>query len=673
MPNVNNNQNSNIKENPQVRHNQNSSIVNQMNEIQEEVEETVSGVEQVVNNAQEVVKQKVKQEVKKKAVAQIVVKVILPLLPYIGIALLIILLILLLVFVLMSFFSDEKNVIKEMNVNYCSLVNLKWGEEEDENVTISSDEYIKYTMSISDYNIIDDLETLKALAVIYRTNFYYSANNLDSDTCYYEIEGEYEGVESELLDKAVAETDNKVFSISPTNLNELELDPNFSYYEKSILDGKEIYRLFQDKRFYYTNWINQNVPQEYISENNPSRYSFSPWAAWYLSVNEHMKFHTLLYHFYTPSNSTGHIYQIGKKAGNSWGTNSFCSDIPLTTTTLSEEEFVSSVMSNVNSGVFKNYAHEIYKISKSNNFNPEMVVVRAVMEGINNPCGNNNYWGLACYNGASSGATYPTFEQGVLGYIDNIKSHNYTTAYDMMLKYSYIGKYWFNPGGSGLGGCYYYPYIKEFLSEERSSEVENACQSGKSCDSNGSGDCLATTDEDQSAYAKWQVKKMSEVRSQIFGVEAEECGYEGEQEPTGDLATLGQRVSDFAVKTYDSWSYSQENRHQQGYVDCSSLVSRAYAHFSYRIYNSSDTSGEIFRWCEQNGKVISQATMPGDLIFYNYSDWANSSNYKGIGHVELYIGNGKKFGAHSAKYAQADQVSVKDYINDGSLFCRPAM
>ena len=82
-------------------------------------------------------------------------------------------------------------------------------------------------------------------------------------------------------------------------------------------------------------------------------------------------------------------------------------------------------------------------------------------------------------------------------------------------------------------------------------------------------------------------------------------GEEGNPEATGDLSTLGARVAKYAVDTYDSWSYSQDNRHQDGYVDCSSMVSRAYSHFSYKIYDSNDTSGEIYRWCENHGKVIS--------------------------------------------------------------------
>ena len=50
-----------------------------------------------------------------------------------------------------------------------------------------------------------------------------------------------------------------------------------------------------------------------------------------------------------------------------------------------------------------------------------------------------------------------------------------------------------------------------------------------------------------------------------------------------------------------------------------------------------------------------------------------SNHYKGIGHVELYIGNNQRFGAHK-HYSDhpADDVSIKSYNGGGNLFCRPS-
>ena len=339
-------------------------------------------------------------------------------------------------------------------------------------------------------------------------------------------------------------------------------------------------------------------------------------------------------------------------------------------------------MSNVNNGAFKSNAGKIYDISIANDFNPEMVVVRAISEGFDPGGSSNNYWGLGCFNGASGKQCqqFASFDAGVMGFINNIKGHNYATAYQMMMKYAYIGQYWYNPGGSGKGGCYYFPYIRDNMSPERQSVVEAACASGNTC-SDGEAGCVPTTDEDQSAYAKWQVAKMSSSRAQVFGITESSCTEEGDAVATGDLLTLGKRVADYAVATYDSWSYSQDNRHQDGYVDCSSMVSRAYGHFSYKIYDSSDTSGEIYRWCEKNGKVITAGSLSiGDLIFYAGNGYANSDNYKSIGHVSMYIGNNQEFAAHgqwidkerNIPKPQPDQVSVSLYKGTGTYFCRPA-
>ena len=88
----------------------------------------------------------------------------------------------------------------------------------------------------------------------------------------------------------------------------------------------------------------------------------------------------------------------------------------------------------------------------------------------------------------------------------------------MMSTYSYIGDYWYNPGGSGLGGCYYFDSIKEYLSASRLPTVQNACN-GPDCGKGGSGTCTKTTTEDQEAYTKYQVNKnMGPDRYNIFGL-----------------------------------------------------------------------------------------------------------------------------------------------------------
>ena len=104
----------------------------------------------------------------------------------------------------------------------------------------------------------------------------------------------------------------------------------------------------------------------------------------------------------------------------------------------------------------------------------------------------------------------------------------------MMMSYAYIGSYWYNPGSSSKGGCYYFPYIKQYLSETRALEVENACSSSP-CDGSS---CLKTTDEDQSAYAKWQVSKMGQSVAAVFGPQEDNCSEEKSVEAILSAHTL---------------------------------------------------------------------------------------------------------------------------------------
>ena len=162
----------------------------------------------------------------------------------------------------------------------------------------------------------------------------------------------------------------------------------------------------------------------------------------------------------------------------------------------------------------------VYDESIKNGVNPELVVVRAIVEGFSPHNQNNsfNFWGIGCYNGAgiNACARYGTLEAGIAGFAKVVSG--YQNASDMMSKYAYIGKYWYNPGSWSLGGCKYFPYIREFMSSGRASQVEGICAGG-SCSSSGGGSCQPTTAEDQQAYATWQVnEKMSPLRYNIFGL-----------------------------------------------------------------------------------------------------------------------------------------------------------
>ena len=209
------------------------------------------------------------------------------------------------------------------------------------------------------------------------------------------------------------------------------------------------------------------------------------------------------------------------------GSGSTCGEeVNFTSTSLTKEEFItklenfysnetcnsSSSQYSRGCGSFKsqilnnNGAEIIYDVAKEHNKNPELIVARSRLEGYS-PGSGYNYFGYRCYNGksASSCRSFSSFRDAVDTFFSN--ADNYDTLTAMMSKYAYIGDYWYS-GSSGSGGCYYYQYIKDFMQEDRARTVSAWCPQG--CNS------CRTNDEDQRAYASYQVKRMAEQINLIF-------------------------------------------------------------------------------------------------------------------------------------------------------------
>lgn len=624
--------------------------------------------------------QTVKKVARIKKIMSVIASIISVALPYILAAALVIGVILIVVVVLLSVFSfllDKSNVEGNMQVNYCGSVVLSWVETDEWEAgeeKISSDEYLAYLIANSPYSIIDDDDAMNALAIVYRTNFYADAGNLDSDTCYYEIDHPYEGVGNEIIINAIKETDNKIFATAKDVLSELPVDEKFSYTRVDELDGKNVYRLYQDGLAYNKEWMDSNVGSDNLENRNAiDQYSFSPFAAFYLGKEKKLNYETILYHFLYPSGDESRIYEVQKIGGPGWGDGSggfgsgYCSDIPLSSTPLSREEFIAAVEAKVSNPDFKNNAGRIYDLAIANNFNPELIIIRAQLEGgFKEQGGRYNYFGIRCYNGTSKCKDFSSMDEAVLEYIKIVKGYNYSSVFDVMKKYSYLGDYWFNPGGSGLGGCYYLPYISKYMSEEAVVNATNACASGKTCTKNGGGDCTPTTQEDRDAYTKWQVEKMVERRQGIFNIGAQTC--DPIEYYTGDPSGLGEAVVRYAKANFNGAIYTQDTslRMQAGYADCSSLVYRSYLHFGINVGSSTEA---IYLWCKNNNRMISPNNLSaGDLILYNHGTYANSAHVDNVGHVSLYVGPGRQFGAHG----KGKPANESAYHNNGDFFCRPS-
>lgn len=257
----------------------------------------------------------------------------------------------------------------------------------------------------------------------------------------------------------------------------------------------------------------------------------------YYSNSDYKKIYKSMLSNIDTASSVSHNYKIYSLADHcefiyteQSSTSSVCEAMSINSTSLSKDEFINKVnnyyadKTSSAASVFKSNADLIYDLATSNGINPELVVVRAHLEGYSPSSKGypsyNNYWGIACYNGQSLSncASYSSFSEGVLGFINTIKK--YDSLSSMMAKYAYIGRYWFNPGDAGTGGCYYYPYINKYMSYARSGVVSSACATEKTC---SGASCIATTDEDQLAYSMWQVEKMANQRNTMFDMSDDLC------------------------------------------------------------------------------------------------------------------------------------------------------
>ncbi len=92
--------------------------------------------------------------------------------------------------------------------------------------------------------------------------------------------------------------------------------------------------------------------------------------------------------------------------------------------------------------------------------------------------------------------------------------------------------------------------------------------------------------------------------------------------------------------------YSQYYRMKKGYYDCSSLVWRCYAPYTYKFGNKryAPTAAAQALKLVKSKKVIARKgiseakLLPGDLLYMRNSTY--NGRYKNIGHVAIYIGNG---------------------------------
>ena len=310
----------------------------------------------------------------------------------------------------------------------------------------------------------------------------------------------------------------------------------FSYTKKK-LDNEE------NKNSYFYHMMNKNeekyhvIPADWVDELEKKKgvkipknrvmetkylQSFSLYGAKYLLelTDSQYEIYRILETYYGRDIE---YYTVDYVFSSEYIFNPDCSDIGMKNTSLTKEEFVSLAKSYASrrgsAKALADQAEMIYDMGISNGVNPELVFIRADVEGYSPGASHNNYWGIGCTNtgGLAACKSYSSLAEGVSGFLKYVSQ--FGTLTELTGKYAYLGSYWYNPGGSGVGGCYYAPYIYQTVPDR----VKEACSSAHPCTTAHEGTCVLTNAEDKQAYLVYQSQVMIKARKSIFNLDAEGC------------------------------------------------------------------------------------------------------------------------------------------------------
>ena len=240
----------------------------------------------------------------------------------------------------------------------------------------------------------------------------------------------------------------------------------------------------------------------------------------------------------------------------------------ISSTTLSKSEYKQKIQEYANSHpqwqIFVENADEVYEEARKIGVNPELIVTVAMKENKGNvTVGQNNYWGLNCLNGreADTCNSYTTFMDGARDLMNS--AARYDSLYDWFANghYSYIGYFWYSihydPSSAdginwGIGGCAYAPYIypdglpdrvakacgsnAPFCSVMDNENDEIVAHNQALAGANPRSNCTVTTDEDQEAYAWYNIKStMGNTREIIFGLKMDDGSCSQDTDDTNSM------------------------------------------------------------------------------------------------------------------------------------------
>lgn len=369
-------------------------------------------------------------------------------------------------------------------------------------ITYRNDDMIKLKTNSDDIILKDALDAAKGLVVsqkgsemlktVHVDNFCYESNDLTNYTIF-QVPDLL--IPSDFVDSSVPEP----YRSCPCNQPDDELEECWA----------------EDEELGIRDWIHQDEEEGY-----------NVYAAYYLHERFGFDTESLLQYFLGYNDIwTRDRTPDDDEEGE---TEPFCGEMDLHATTLSRAAFINGLQDFDYNGanpvamdLFKKNAGLIYDVAVENNINPEFVVIRAILEGFSPGKSTNNYWGWRCYNEQPDACADfgSNFAQAVATYCEEV-NNSYTDYEDLLKSYAYLGDYWYNPGSSSLGGCYYKDYI---FPDGIPSRVQDACASGKSCGPGGVGSCVKTTDEEQVLYGRYQDSNTSYYREAIWGLSEGDC------------------------------------------------------------------------------------------------------------------------------------------------------
>lgn len=139
----------------------------------------------------------------------------------------------------------------------------------------------------------------------------------------------------------------------------------------------------------------------------------------------------------------------------------------------------------------------------------------------------------------------------------------------------------------------------------------------------------------------------------------------------GNASAAGQKAADYAhtlmnTCNNNNWHYNQNKRTQDGYYDCSAFTARCWKVGGYD-FNWANSEGQAKRIYNKVGEINGAGQVqPGDLLFYHHN-WNSGSRWRGINHVAIAIGGGRRIDAGSEPVKNVGEIGNTVMIGRPSL------